>query len=51
MQGSGPLPLKLKGPALVEKSLPIALIIHQDLVVGPVGTPTPGPDLPPSVDT
>ncbi|GLJ31782.1 hypothetical protein SUGI_0639300 [Cryptomeria japonica] len=38
---------KLKGPTQVEVSVPNAPIIHQDLAVGPVVTPTPGPDLPP----
>lgn len=44
-----PLPLMIKGSTLVEDSMPNAPIIHQDLVVGPVVTPTPGLDLPPLV--
>ncbi|GLJ44040.1 hypothetical protein SUGI_0918430 [Cryptomeria japonica] len=48
MQASAPLPLKLKGSALVEDPVQNAPIIHQDLVVGLVVTPTPSSDLPPS---
>ncbi|GLJ26723.1 hypothetical protein SUGI_0520600 [Cryptomeria japonica] len=44
---SAPLPLKLKGPALVEGPVPNVPPIHQDPIVGLVVTPTPGLDLPP----